>query len=464
MARINLALERRRLLQIEFSPGWILSAAIVLLYLFFIVSPVLSIGLLQSGVGIGRYLDELAFAALVPLIVVAVIVSGHIYISPYIIWLILFTTVGAISTWLAEVPLNVAAVGALQALKPAVIFILFQSIPLNRRHADVVLRGIDVLFSWMPVLAVIYLVVFEVVLGNNPLPAINESARLRLGISPLRSFFPHANQLGSMMVMAATWQFSWLVVKGERIRLIPLLAAGFCILATVRMKPMFGLPLVLVLIYILHRVRHGTISRGALFLGIGALGFVVAAILLLSTQTSLREVIEDRIGENTASVRTVLLQSAIELNLETYGLGVGFGRFGSPASAVNYYSPLYARFGIDQLPGATPEDPLYITNQWWAWFLAEVGFVGMALFLLMLTLVSLFLYRVARMWYQTAPALAALAYASLGMLVYGVGTGAAGAFLTGPPTAYYAMSLAGLTYAVQRAYEREGAAALTEQP
>jgi len=266
-----------------------------------------------------------------------------------------------------------------------------------------------------------------------------------------------------MMVMVATYQFSWLVVKGEWRRLIYLLAAGLCILATVRMKPMFGLPLVLIVIYVLHRVRNGTISRRALLLGISALIFVVAAILFLSTQTSLREVIEERTGEDTASVRTVLLTSAIQLNLETYGLGVGFGRFGSPASAVNFYSPLYERFGIDQLPGATPEDPLYITNQWWAWFLGEVGFVGMALFLLMLTLVSLFLYRTARRWYQTSPALAVLAYASLGLLVYGVGTGAAGAFLTGPPTSYYAMSMAGLTYAIRRAYERESAVTPSEQ-
>ena len=55
------------------------------------------------------------------------------------------------------------------------------------------------------------------------------------------------------------------------------------------------------------------------------------------------------------------------------------GRYGSAVST-QYYSPLYYKYRLYRLYGASPEKSNFITDQWWGWYIGESGILGHDLF------------------------------------------------------------------------------------
>ena len=453
MRRISLVLDRRRLFDIELSLGWFLSAAIVLLYCFYLISPAVSLYLTRDrNLRIGRSVEEIAFAIVLPALLLAAFRNGRLIVSKYHFWVMLFVAFGVLSTYLGEAPANVALLGFLQTTRPLIVFILFYSLVMGPNTADRILRWLDIFFTLLPILAVLYMLMLEMGLGFNLVPAVEEAVLSRLGIVAKRSFFVHPGHFGAMMVLAGVYQLSAYVVAGEKRRLVFLSVAAFGAFMTVRLRTMLVAPFCLLLIYLLHRLQGGKISRRSFLAGSMMLVIVVVVVLVLVTLTPMRGIIESRLSADSASVRTILFTSAIQLNFETYGLGVGYGRFGSPASAASYYSPLFERFGLDQLRNATPDNPSYLTDQWWSWYLGEIGIIGTSIFLFIIAQIVWSLYKKALYWQASHPALSVIAYTALGLLMYGVAVGFAGTFLTGSPATYFVMSLVGLTFAMHRAY------------
>ena len=161
-----------------------------------------------------------------------------------------------------------------------------------------------------------------------------------------------------------------------------------------------------------------------------------------------------RLFGSANTVRAVLHKQALQILKDTNGLGAGFGMYVSSVSVTTHYSPLYDRYGISSMYGATPENSAFITDPWLAWYLGETGVVGIAVFLLALLIVIVGLWKISLRWYKRRPELAVLGFTAITFLIFGILSGYASVYITAPPTGYFLMGLAGIVFALDRASKR----------
>ncbi len=434
----------------------LLARSILVLLFFLLLSSSFSIYIRNDlGIDAGRYLDEIVFAGFVPLVLLAILIYRKLYISSVIPGLLLFVVIALFASFYNQVPPNILLLGLLQSVKPLLILIIFQMVPLRKSSSDLLLNGLNYLFVFMTIFSFMYMVLFEIILNSNPMPVIDASLPFRFGFEAKRSFFPHPNTFAVIMVIATFFHFSQLLLTGSKKRLIILMLGLISIALTTRMKPLFMMPPSLVIVYFLFRYQRGKIKKLHLVVGATMTFIFVIAIATTALLSPLMEILEDRFSPDTNSVRISLFKGAIEILEETSGIGAGLGMYGSPLSAFTHYSPRYYQLGIDQLPGATPDNPSYITDQWWSWYIGETGVLGMAVFTGTLIFVIIKLFGFALFWKRKNLLQASLAAAAMTSIIYGILIGLAGNFLAGPPTSYYTMALAGLTFAIHRGLRRQ---------
>lgn len=85
------------------------------------------------------------------------------------------------------------------------------------------------------------------------------------------------------------------------------------------------------------------------------------------------------------SARNVLTIVAFKIAREKFPLGSGFGTFASRLSGINY-SPLYDLYGISSVNGLNRADYGFISDSFWPMIIGQCGFVGLALFIIMLSI------------------------------------------------------------------------------
>ena len=76
--------------------------------------------------------------------------------------------------------------------------------------------------------------------------------------------------------------------------------------------------------------------------------------------------------------RYQLLYWSGEIAKRYFPIGTGFGTFGTEASR-NYYSPIYYHFHMSNVYGLSPNNPLFILDQYWFGILGQFGFIGLVL-------------------------------------------------------------------------------------
>lgn len=394
-----------------------------------------------------RFLDEVILFGFLLLTGGMVLATGRLYLAATVGWLLIFSAESLYTSALNQVSPPILWRGYLLAVKPLLILLVYQTLPLDRHSAEFILRGLTRFFGLITVAAVAYALIVEFGLGVNPLPGV-VSAEIRLGLMPARSFFFHQSHMASFMTIAAAFYAAQALLINSRRSLILMATAIAGVIITARLKSLLLLPVILLVQYALIRLRQGRV-RARTLVTIALLS-LAALIVIALFSALLWDVIQLRLVDGSTNVRSALLKVALVINAETHGLGAGLGMFGSPVSVQYHYSPLYYRFGISNMTGATPTYFSYITDQWWAWYLGEVGYLGAAIFVGSLVWVLWRLRRLAEAWRERNWPMSALCYAALAALLFAILSGYASVYLTSPPTGYLVMSLCGLAFALDR--------------
>ncbi len=123
-----------------------------------------------SGYPAARYIDELIFFGILAAIIILILARGRLYISNIMFYLFLFTIVGLIATSINRVRFEIAIPGYLLAIKPLILFIAFQIIPINQNEVGRNVQILHRLLILVTVIAFLYMLIFEIALGNNRLP------------------------------------------------------------------------------------------------------------------------------------------------------------------------------------------------------------------------------------------------------------------------------------------------------
>lgn len=445
---------------------------------FYLISSSISLWLNRAfGLPWANFLDEFVLVAFLGLLTVAILLEGRLPLTPAYGFLLLFAILGLLSSLGSVVSVRIGVLGFLQTIKPAVIFAALFSIPLDRTRGERLLRTVDRLMVGLVVIAAAYLILFDLALNSNPIIGIRQDWTPRLGIDPSRSFFEHPGALANVMVLATLYHFThWLREPRSAGRALLSIAAVSMVFSTTRMKAIFALPFLLALsFFLVTNLKRRFGLKDLWKIGLGFVAAAAAIIVLaylfrglwiprlavalpgISSSLPIGRVLEsagladgEQFADSPPSVRRALFDAGLDITLQRGGLGAGFGMFGSPASVKFHYSPLYHEYGISSLRGATPDYSSFVTDQWWSWFMGEVGLWGALAYLLFLGHLAWGAY--ASMWalWDRLAAFQGLAGMAIGGIVYGIGVGYAENFLSGPPLTYLIFGSLGLVYALWR--------------
>jgi hypothetical protein len=79
----------------------------------------------------------------------------------------------------------------------------------------------------------------------------------------------------------------------------------------------------------------------------------------------------------------MLLQNSFEVANDHFPLGSGFGTYGSNSSGIEY-SPLYQKYGLNNIYGLTQSNPMFISDSFWPMILGQFGYFGLFIYLIII--------------------------------------------------------------------------------
>lgn len=140
--------------------------------------------------------------------------------------------------------------------------------------------------------------------------------------------------------------------------------------------------LALVIVLIIIFVKKGSTRAPFVVIGVGS----VSAFLVGQAQMSVYY------GSASESARGHLMTTALSVFQNFFPLGAGFASFGSGVTKT-IYSPLYYQYGLQNVYGLAPNNPSYLTDAFWPVVLAQFGFLGLIIWLLLLIMLVVDFYR-----------------------------------------------------------------------
>jgi hypothetical protein len=235
------------------------------------------------------------------------------------------SSIGQATPWLNR------TIGALFTMFPFLVFVLATRVKVAENTVFDILRGI----SAFCLLAGAYPVVLHI-------PDLPEAMRWQFGIFREVGAFASIMNIGVAASLAISFAkrdafFFWLAVL-----------LSLFVMMTVLKKTMISNFLVWTVFMLINGVSRKSIS----FL-----------FLLPPTIVVFWGAIRENIGENLdylanvgveGHVRLAMYIGSLQIATDNFPFGSGFGSFGSLASIFNWYSPLYAAYGVD-LVGANSE-------------------------------------------------------------------------------------------------------------
>lgn len=122
-----------------------------------------------------------------------------------------------------------------------------------------------------------------------------------------------------------------------------------------------------------------------------SVGLVVAAAALCAMVLGASQM-EVYYGSSSPSARNHLAQAALDIFWRGFPFGTGFGTYGTGVTKSDY-SELYMQYGFDEVPGLSPNFSSYLTDTFWPAIMAQFGFFGLLVWLLLLGFIGCKIYR-----------------------------------------------------------------------
>lgn len=151
--------------------------------------------------------------------------------------------------------------------------------------------------------------------------------------------------------------------------------------------------------------------------------------------------------------RIALYAGSAAIARDFFPFGGGLGRFGSHLSREDY-SPLYQRYGMDQIRLLQPSDPQAATDAFWPMVLGETGFVGAVAAVAFFVGMAVVLWRTASA--AESPRNRMIALAALFVVVEGLIRSVTSSVYVAPPIGYFVMGTAGIALAATSAPDSSG--------
>ncbi len=324
--------------------------------------------------------DDVLVILLAACVVASVTLRGEHLRAPYWSLSALILSAGGLSSLINEVPVGIAVLGGYLALKFYLMVIIAVNIDWPEDGARA-LQGVLFLGAIALVFGVLeWLLSAEA----RAVLALTTNVPDRLGLRAMQSFFIHPGVFGWLMASLTCTALARHIITGRRSDLAFSILFAVGALASLRLKPILGVALAVPLgLLVARRIRLRSylgLAAGALVV-VAAFGGVAAEIVSLQARSY---VLAPDAGANA---RNVLYGASLQIAGDKFPLGVGFGRFGSWGSRLQY-SPVYTEYGIAGVWGLSPNAPRFIMDTTWPSILGEAGVLGAAAFATLLLVLA----------------------------------------------------------------------------
>lgn len=270
-----------------------------------------------------------------------------------------------------NVSISLMAKSFLLEIKGPILFIALSQLTIRKSHLVKIGKVFYVFF-----LLLLIATFFDLVFGLYWKTIGRFLLSYRYGIYTPNAFFHYPSDFGWAAAMYATFFATFGIPKYKKSFLLSILM----LISSLRLKEIVGVFLVFPFRNRIFGVRY-----------------VVPGILLIvlsfyATKIIFPQHYSQYLGKDT-SARTVFYLTSIIIAKDNFPFGVGLGRFGGPISA-NPYSPVYYQYGITNINGLEPDNPLMINDTFWPMILGESGVLGVVSYCAILWVIFDFLFKI----------------------------------------------------------------------
>ncbi|MBN1523367.1 MAG: hypothetical protein JW904_02685 [Spirochaetales bacterium] len=394
-----------------------------------------------------KYIDEIIPIFIFLLLVLTRLSHGRsLTRHPIDIPLLLFLAVSVLSSLAANVPYFIILPQFILYIKAFLLFFLFFNLPLSpwifRQYVQVFFVT-GMIFLFFGGIDLLIPAQFRNIIGNTAY------IDYRNGIPSVQSFFTHPGVFGWFMSFLALYAFAFSVFfRKKRFFIFGLLFFLGCFFA-MRARSIFGIFISLLfgLFFVPKKMRKKII----LFLiPLAIIGFILIG-------GSLTELLQSKYDvyiafENPMEVaRNVLYFKCVDVAADHFPLGAGMGRYGSWLS-LQYYSPIYYKYGLSNVWGISKSSPNFITDTFWPMIIGESGFIGFALYILIFILFLSVLAK--RIKTTNSTLLKAFQVGTFMILIEGLIESIGSPIFSSPPGAFFILGAVGIASRTHPEFER----------
>lgn len=203
-----------------------------------------------------------------------------------------------------------------------------------------------------------------------PLFAFFPQGEFRYFTNSVQLMFPHTTYCAAAMATILIF-LGYTDEHGENIPYM--LLATVIGMLTFRSKALAFFAVYWLLYICLVKLRFRNVLA---LLGVGAAGGVLIGMEQITLYF---------LAANRHSPRNIMLKDSVRLASDHFPFGTGFGSFGSTLAA-QHYSPVYTRLGYETLDGMKSTDPKYLTDCFWPEIIAQFGWIGTVIFVIVVAL------------------------------------------------------------------------------
>ncbi|MDD5440493.1 MAG: hypothetical protein PHS37_09955 [Candidatus Omnitrophica bacterium] len=346
------------------------------------------------------------------------------------------------------VPHLYAAFDLFILLKGFMVFYVFYNLGLTR----------DMVYKISKVLGVITLIIFLLGMVDLCIPQafrnfVSHSTYVdyRFGIPSVQSIFVHPAVFGWYMAFATCFCIAFLIILKKKRAIIFASLFMLGVILSMKFKPIAGLLVVFLLAIIF-------IPRNKRMVYVGIVGLLLT-LFVVSTGNKITLLFKQQIHAYTQSpevsslARNVLYETSFRIAHDCFPLGSGLGTFGGWISAL-YYSPLYARYGIDNIYGLQKDAKYsFIMDTFWPYVIGQCGFLGLILYAAILAVFLIGMIRIIR---QTRDVfIRAFTLASIMILIEALVESFAEPIFLKPPQFYFIFACLGITFSFRSTAKEE---------
>ena len=203
------------------------------------------------------------------------------------------------------------------------------------------------------------------------------SRSTRMGMRCFQFIYGSPGMLSQYCVLFTTVLTASLSLKQGRLRWAVWALSLILWASSLRTRAFVMILLVLLLAFVVFRPSVQEALQGNAMLKRLTSPLVLIPVVGVILMISLDQI--DHYFGGLESARSYLLDGGIKAFLEFLPFGAGFATYGTEAARV-YYSPLYARYGVNA-HWALGMDGSELTDTFWPAIMAEFGFIGTLLYL-----------------------------------------------------------------------------------